>query len=141
MRWLRRLLRAAFPEAGAEVDLHGLRVPEALAEVERALAEAKARGAARVRVVCGKGRGSPAGIGVLRTAVAGWLDAHGYGGRYRRQVDRDGKDGAIWVDLEAGPPTGRGEAPRGAARSLSDLGDRREGSGGAKTTFSRDRGA
>jgi DNA-nicking Smr family endonuclease len=104
MSWFRRLLGAAFPEAGPEVDLHGLRVPEALAAVEQALGRAETRGALRLRIVCGKGRGSPGGVGVLREAVAGWLDAHGYAGRYQRQVDRDGRDGAIWVDLGKNRP-------------------------------------
>lgn len=82
------------------MDLHGLRVPEALEVVGRALQQGEASGASRLRIVCGKGKGTPGGVGVLREAVAGWLDAHGYSGRYRRQVDRDGRDGAIWVELQ-----------------------------------------
>jgi DNA-nicking Smr family endonuclease len=99
MSWLRRLLRSAFPENCPELDLHGMRVAEALAAVERVLERAEAQGVEEVRIVCGKGRHSPGGVGVLRTAVAGWLDAHGYVGHYRRQVDRDGRDGAIRVTL------------------------------------------
>ncbi len=103
MGWFRRLLRLAFPDACPEVDLHGLRVPEALGALQQALRSAEGRGERRLRVVCGKGRGSPDGIGVLRSAVAGWLEQHGYAGRYRREVDRDGRDGALWVDLERPP--------------------------------------
>lgn len=102
MSWLRRIFRHAFPDTCPEVDLHGLRVPEAIETLREALRVAQERGQPRVRVVCGKGRGSPGGVGVLRRAVAGWLEQHGYSGRYRRQVDRDGRDGALWVDLE--PP-------------------------------------
>lgn len=99
MKGLRRLLGAAFPEAASELDLHGLRVADALAVVARTLERAERDGTERLRIVCGKGRGSPGGVGVLREAVAGWLDAHGYGGRYRRDVDRDGRDGAIRVEV------------------------------------------
>ena len=100
MTWLRNLLRAAFPGHHPELDLHGLRVPEALAEVQRFVARAEAQGVSEVRVVCGKGRHSPEGVGVLRTAVVGWLDTHGYRGRYRRDMDRDGLDGALYVRLK-----------------------------------------
>lgn len=99
MRWWRRLVGAAFPGTAPEIDLHGLRVPEALATVAQALEQARREGATHLRIVCGKGRGSPGGVGVLREAVAGWLDAHGYAQRYRRDVDRDGRDGAIRVTL------------------------------------------
>jgi DNA-nicking Smr family endonuclease len=99
MNWLRRLLRAAYPVSCPQLDLHGTRVPEALAAVERFLARAAQQGVEEVRIVCGKGRHSPGGVGVLRDAVPGWLDAHGYAGRYRREVDRDGRDGALRVLL------------------------------------------
>lgn len=99
MSVLRSLLRSAFPESCPEIDLHGLRVPEALALVEKALEEAARQAEPEVRIVCGKGRGSPGGVGVLREAVCGWLDAHGYAGRYRRVVDADGRDGSVRVTL------------------------------------------
>ncbi|MEW6487901.1 MAG: Smr/MutS family protein [Thermodesulfobacteriota bacterium] len=102
MTWLRRLLSAAWPDRAPEIDLHGLRVPRALDAVRTALAAAQRAGAPRLRIVCGKGRGSPGGKGVLREAVAGWLEANGYAGRYRREVDRDGRDGALSVDLRGG---------------------------------------
>ena len=100
MTWLRRLLAQAFPQSTPEIDLHGLRVPEALAVVERALRHAEGRGARRIRIVSGKGLGSAGGKGVLREAVAGWLEHHGYSGRYRRDVSADGRDGALWVELD-----------------------------------------
>lgn len=112
MNWLRRILRAAFPEASPELDLHGLRVPEALEAVERSLRDAEGSGLSRLRIVCGKGRHSPGGIGVLREAVTGWLDAHGYAGRYRRDTERDGRDGAVWVELRQGDRRGAGPEGR-----------------------------
>lgn len=107
MTWFRRLLRAAWPDAVPQVDLHGLRVPEALAAVQASLDAAKRTGAPRLRIVCGKGKGSPGGEGVLRVAVAGWLEANGYGGRFRRDVDRDGRDGALLVDVHTDRASGR----------------------------------
>ena len=100
MSWLRRVLRAAFPTGCPQLDLHGLRVSEALGSVEQFLARAEQQGVDEVRIVCGKGRHSPGGVGVLRNAVPGWLDAHGYAGRYRREVDRDGRDGALRLVLK-----------------------------------------
>jgi DNA-nicking Smr family endonuclease len=97
--WVRRVLRAAFPAGCPQLDLHGASVPEALESVARFLARAEQQGVDEVRIVCGKGRHSPGGVGVLRHAVPGWLDAHGYAGRYRREVDRDGRDGALRVEL------------------------------------------
>jgi DNA-nicking Smr family endonuclease len=97
--WFRSLLRWAFSSASSEVDLHGLRVTDALTVVEAALREAEAQKLGTLRIVCGKGRGSKGGLGVLRAAVPGWLDANGYSGSYRRQVDRDGRDGAILVEI------------------------------------------
>ncbi|MBI5446839.1 MAG: Smr/MutS family protein [Deltaproteobacteria bacterium] len=99
MKRLRALVSAAFPGVVPELDLHGLRVPEALEAVRRALEKAEARGDRELRIVCGKGRGSPGGVGVLREAVPGWLEANGYAGRYRRLLDADGRDGAVLVRL------------------------------------------
>ncbi|MDW7709769.1 MAG: Smr/MutS family protein [Deferrisomatales bacterium] len=110
MTWLRRLLRAAWPDAVPEVDLHGLRVPEALAAVRASLDAAERAGVARLRIVCGKGKGSRGGEGVLRVAVAGWLEANGYEGSFRREMDRDGRDGALVVHLGR-PPRPGGERP------------------------------
>jgi DNA-nicking Smr family endonuclease len=96
---IRKLLRAAFPETVPQLDLHGLRVPEALDLVAVTLTRARQEGVERLRIVCGKGKNSPGGVGVLREAVAGWLEESGYAQRYRRDVDADGRDGALWVDL------------------------------------------
>lgn len=91
-------MRAAFPDAAWEVDLHGMRVPEALEAVENALKAAKEAGGGRVRIICGKGKGSKGGVGVLREAVGGWLEAHGYSG-FTRNVEGDGRDGSMTVEV------------------------------------------
>ena len=107
MNFLHKLISAAFPELTPEVDLHGLRVPEALEATEKAIAAAKKGGAASLRIICGKGKGSPGGRGVLREAVAGWLEAHGFEGRFRRVIDADGLDGSIIVDLGESQEAGK----------------------------------
>jgi len=96
---LRRIISAAFPEKLPELDLHGLRVPEALEKVSAALTQAEDEGIYSLRIICGKGKGSAAGRGVLREAVAGLLENHGYKGRYRRVVESDGLDGSIIVEV------------------------------------------
>ena len=65
-----------------------------------------ARGEREVRIVYGKGRGSPGGVGVLRQAVPAWLEQHGgeLVERLAREVDRDGNDGAMRVWLRATDP-------------------------------------
>lgn len=99
MKLVREILKAAFPDKAWEVDLHGLRVPEALDTVERAIKAAKDCGGGRVRIICGKGKGSKGGVGVLREAVGGWLEAHGHG-RFFRNVEGDGLDGSITVEVQ-----------------------------------------
>lgn len=88
------------------LDLHGLGVPRALSETDRFLDDAVRLGAERVRIVYGKGRGSPGGVGVLRQAIPAWLEQHGRGriARFERQLDPDGNDGAMIVWLAGGAP-------------------------------------
>ena len=52
-------------------------------------------GVPAVRIVYGKGRGTPGGIGVLRSVVPGWL-GHEYAEwveRFERDLDTSGDDG------------------------------------------------
>jgi DNA-nicking Smr family endonuclease len=86
------------------LDLHGLGVKAALQKTQRYLADAQAHGLGSVKIVTGKGRGSPGGRGVLREAVPNWLDAGGrpYVRRWERCPDASGVDGGVivWVRLE-----------------------------------------
>lgn len=100
MNLLRSVMRAAFPDAAWEVDLHGMRVPQALDAVANAIEAAEKAGGGRLRIICGKGKRSAGGTGVLREAVGGWLDANGYAG-FRRNVESDGLDGSILLDVES----------------------------------------
>lgn len=83
------------------LDLHGLGVKDALAETERFLRQAQSQGVGSLRIVYGKGHGSPGGRGVLRDVVPRWLDEQGQElvRRYERRLDSSGADGAVivWV--------------------------------------------
>ena len=87
------------------LDLHGLGVRAAIAETERFVREMANAGEREVRIVYGKGRGSPGGVGVLRQAVPAWLEQHGapWVERFEREVERDGNDGAMRVWLRTPP--------------------------------------
>jgi len=85
------------------LDLHGLGVREALRETEMFIRDARSAGDAAVRVVYGKGRGSPRGQGVLRHVIPRWLDGDGACliERYERRLDHSGADGSVVVWLRA----------------------------------------
>ncbi|MBM4265421.1 MAG: Smr/MutS family protein [Deltaproteobacteria bacterium] len=97
---MRSLLRRLFGIVPT-LDLHGLGVREALDETRAFLSEARARGEPQVRIVYGKGRGSPGGVGVLRQAVPAWIEqnAGDWVERFERQLDGSGNDGAMRVWL------------------------------------------
>lgn len=84
------------------LDLHGLGVRDALDETRAFLAEAHARRERRVRIVYGKGRGSPGGVGVLRQAVPAWIEQNAteWVDHFERQLDASGNDGAMLVYLK-----------------------------------------
>jgi DNA-nicking Smr family endonuclease len=107
-RLLAALMRGAAP-AGARrmpvLDLHGLGVKDALAATERFVREAAAAGVSEVRIVYGKGRGSPGGRGVLREVVPRWLaeDGREWVADAAPDPDATGADGAIIVRLRVAP--------------------------------------
>jgi DNA-nicking Smr family endonuclease len=85
------------------LDLHGLGVKDALRETEAFLQNAQDRRLGSVRIIYGKGRGSPGGRGVLREVVPKWLENEGRDlvRRYERRPDESAVDGAVivWVRL------------------------------------------
>lgn len=97
---LRRILREMLGITPT-LDLHGLGVREALEETERFLRQAQAQREQVVRLVYGKGHGSPGGRGVLREVVPRWLEGEGAAlvSRYQRLPDASGADGAVRVWL------------------------------------------
>lgn len=105
MRWLNELRAAIRGLLGVvpTLDLHGYGVRDALAETERFLRHAQTCGDRCVRIVYGKGHGSPGGHGVLRDVVPRWLERDGAAlvERYRRVPDPTGGDGAVEVWVRA----------------------------------------
>ena len=83
------------------LDLHGLGVREALEETERFVRQAQELDEGVVRIVYGKGHGSPGGRGVLRDVIPRWLERNGtpWVERYQRLPDAGGGDGAVKVWL------------------------------------------
>lgn len=97
---LRHTLRTLFGIVPT-LDLHGLGVREAIAETERFLRHAQSLDEPAVRVVYGKGHGSPGGRGVLRDVIPRWLEREGADlvERFERLPDASGADGAVRVWL------------------------------------------
>lgn len=78
---------------GAELDLHGLTVDEALLKLETYLDAAYKAGLRRVWIVHGKG------TGILRWEVRRWLGSHPLVRRYASADPYHGGDGATEVHL------------------------------------------
>ena len=99
---LRQILRD-FLGITPTLDLHGLGVREALQETERFLRHAQSLNERTVRIVYGKGHGSPGGQGVLREVVPRWLEREGAAlvERYERLPDASGADGSVKVWLRS----------------------------------------
>jgi DNA-nicking Smr family endonuclease len=98
---LRRLRRGLLPVDG-RVDLHGLAVSQARAQLELFLRTMRARGERCVLVIHGKGEHSPQGVGVLRGEIAAWLSQGSAGEHVAAFVtadEHDGGEGAVYVLL------------------------------------------
>ena len=97
-RVLERLRRGRYPVA-AEIDLHGCRAREALADLARFLDTVpRSAGAVCVRVIHGKGRRSPEGP-VLRPLVAAWLSGRDDVLAFTSAPEHEGGSGALYVLL------------------------------------------
>jgi DNA-nicking Smr family endonuclease len=101
-RVLRQLRRGAF-RLDAELDLHGLNRDKARAAVVSFVAECRVRDHRCVRIIHGKGLGSPNSGPVIKRHLDGWL-------RKLRDVlafcparPQDGGSGAIYVLLRRHP--------------------------------------
>ena len=97
---LRHTLRALLGVVPT-LDLHGLGVRAAVDETARFLRHAHRLGEPVVRIVYGKGHGSPGGRGVLRDVIPRWLDGEGAElvERFERLPDASGADGAVKIWL------------------------------------------
>jgi len=94
-----RLKRGEFA-IEAEIDLHGMRLAEAEAELKAFLAECNARGLGCVRVIHGKGARSGSGGPVLKPSVHHWLTRFAQVRAFVSAQPRHGGSGAVYVLLK-----------------------------------------
>jgi len=88
-----------------ELDLHGLTRDEARAALSHFIAQAVLQGRRCLRVIHGKGHGSPGRIPVLKHLSRGWLAQREDILAFCQARPHDGGDGALLVLLQAGTTT------------------------------------
>lgn len=86
----------------AQIDLHGLRTEEAREQLGAFIRETRKQGLRCVRVVHGKGLGSPGKTPVLKGRVHGWLAQKKDVLAFVQARPADGGAGALLVLLQAG---------------------------------------
>ncbi len=96
---LRRLRRGHYA-VEAELDLHGLTVTEARQSLARFLTDCHGHGRRCVRVIHGKGRGSPGRLPVLKLKVDHWLRQWDAVLAFCTARPVDGGTGALYVLLK-----------------------------------------
>lgn len=101
-RKLLRDLRSGRWSIQGHIDLHGLNRHEAHEAVGHFLAEAQVTGKRCLRIVHGRGLGSPGRESILRQLVKGWLSRRKEVLAFCHAPPRDGGEGALWVLLKAG---------------------------------------
>lgn len=83
------------------IDLHGMNRHEAHEAVSLFLAEAQSASKRCLRIVHGRGHGSPDRLGILRQLVKGWLGRRKDVLAFCHAPPHDGGDGALWVLLRS----------------------------------------
>jgi DNA-nicking Smr family endonuclease len=92
-----------FDESTPRLDLHGMSVENALAEVQRRVAAWRKTGIPRARIVTGRGSHSGDGQAAIRDAVERWLRrAPGAVGVYRARPDSGGEGVVLFEQLGKG---------------------------------------
>jgi DNA-nicking Smr family endonuclease len=109
-RDMRRLKRGEFA-IEAEIDLHGMRLDQARAELQRFLRECIDRGLSSVRIVHGKGTRSGPDGPILKPGVQHWLSRWDEVLAFASSQPRHGGTGALYVLLRA-PKARAGFPPR-----------------------------
>ena len=84
------------------VDLHGMNRQQAHEQVTRFIAQARGGGKRCLRIVHGRGHGSPGREAVLRQLVKSWLVRCREVMAFCHAPPHDGGDGALWVLLRTG---------------------------------------
>lgn len=97
-RDMRRLKRGEFA-IEAEIDLHGMRLEQARAELQRFLRECIGRRLASVRIVHGKGSRSGPDGPILKPSVQHWLSQWDEVRAFASSQPRHGGTGAVYVLL------------------------------------------
>ncbi len=82
-------------------DLHGMNRHEAHEEVGRLISESHQTGKRCIRIVHGRGYGSPGREGILRQLVKGWLVRRKDVLAFCHAPAADGGQGALWILLRA----------------------------------------
>ena len=85
----------------AQIDLHGLGRDAARTALGEFLGERLRKGQRCIRVIHGKGLGSPNRMGILRQLVRGWLMRRTEVLAFCQAQPHDGGDGALYVLLQA----------------------------------------
>jgi DNA-nicking Smr family endonuclease len=83
------------------IDLHGTNRHQAHDEVARFLAESVREGKRCVRIVHGRGHGSPGREGILRQLVKSWLSRSKDVLAFCHPPPNDGGEGALWILLRS----------------------------------------
>ena len=97
-----RKLRRGVWAVQAELDLHGLRIADAREALAHFIREAQKQGWRCLRVVHGKGLGSPGKTPVLKSRVHSWLMQKSEVLAYVQAKPADGGAGALLVLLQPG---------------------------------------
>jgi len=87
-----------------EIDLHGLNREEARSQLGTFLANSLKHGTRCIRIIHGKGLGSPGKQAVLRRLVRGWLMQKSEILAYCQAKPQDGGEGAVIVLLRSQRP-------------------------------------
>lgn len=101
-----KLLRESSGDVRPTLDLHGLTVKDALQATQDFIQTSYQAGLPAVRLVYGKGLGSPGGRGILREVIPRWCAREGsvWVEKFQREVDGKGGDGSLIVFLKKPPP-------------------------------------
>ena len=99
---LRKLRRGQF-SVGSQLDLHGLTVPEARQALADFLRACQMRQMHCVRIIHGKGHGSPHKLPVLKNKVNSWLQQRDEVLAFCSARAVDGGTGAVYVLLKRKP--------------------------------------
>lgn len=95
-RVFRKLQRGQF-SIDAELDLHGLKIDAARDALSQFLSRIRTTRQRCVRIIHGKGRGSPDGKPVLKIRLQGWLQQRDEVLAYCSARSKDGGTGAVYV--------------------------------------------